>query len=143
MIERMQFEHLALSLSAWGKKPTKPKTLCSRWDTFKQKPHRHPEPHTSSKPPSTIQLSHTSSQFPQPPSQKAALCKAALLRFFRSAYHPHSIDQGFRYLRNDCLQCGGLSFPMPMDDLCPSLNKYIYPDTGIPHHAPYSIKAMS
>jgi len=32
---------------------------------------------------------------------------------------------------------------MPIDDLCPSLNKYIYPDTRIPHHAPYSIKAMT
>lgn len=125
-----------------GKRPKNSKTSCSKWDTFKQK---HTD--TQSLIPVANSLQQSSYHIPLAnslnPLKKAVLCKAAVLRFFRSAYHPHSIDQGFRYLRNDCLQCGGLSFPMPIDDLCPSLNKYIYPDTRIPHHAPYSIKAMS
>lgn len=115
---------------AWGKDQKTPR-LCAQNGTLLNKSHTD----TQSLPPAANSLQQSSYHIPLAnalsPPRKAALCKAALLRFFRSAYHPHSIDQGFRYLRNDCLQCGGLSFPMPIDDLCPSLNKYIYPDTRI------------
>lgn len=61
--------------------------------------------------------------------KKEFCAKTEPLLYFKSAYHPHSIDQLLRYLRNDYLQWGGLSFPMPTADLCPSLNKYIYIQT--------------
>lgn len=121
----MAFDCLALSLSAWGKDQKNPR-LCVQHRTVLNKSHTD----TQSLTPVANPLQQSNYHIPLANSlsapQKAVLCKAALLRFFRSAYHPHSIDQGFRYLRNDCLQCGGLSFPMPIDDLSPSLNKYIY-----------------
>lgn len=115
-----QFNLLALSLSARGRERTR---LCVQCGTLLNKRHGNPWPHESSK-----QCNH---HIPLanpclPPRNKRHFCaKTASSRFLKSAYHPHSIDQQLRYLRNDYLQRGGLSFPMPTDDLCPSLNKYI------------------